>query len=96
MEKDKTVKKIGAPDDVQVVFFETGDILNALLQFLGTEDFKKMVSSIDNTTKESVFKAGLMLAPSIIFAYCRKFYGTPVPVPNYKELVMEATDGKND
>lgn len=68
--------KIGTNSEMQNVFFKAEDILNTLIKFLGTEEYEMMFESIENTTEESTFKAGLMLAPSIIYAYCRKFYGS--------------------
>lgn len=69
---------IGTSSELQTVFFKAEDILNTLIKFLGTEEYEMMFESIENTTEESTFKAGLMLAPSIIYAHCRKFYGKSV------------------
>jgi len=71
--------------ECQIVFFKAEDILNTLIKFLGTEEYEMMFESIENTTEESTFKAGLMLAPSIIFAHCRKFYGKPAIPTEEKE-----------
>lgn len=75
---------IGTSSELQTVFFKAEDILNTLIKFLGTEEYEMMFESIENTTEESTFKAGLMLAPSIIYAHCRKFYGKPT-IPTKEE-----------
>lgn len=78
---DNTIRSL----EFQTVFFKAEDILNTLIKFLGTEEYEMMFESIDSTTEESTFKAGLMLAPSIIFANCRKFYGKPAIPTEEKE-----------
>lgn len=78
-EDNNNNNKVISSAEFQTVFFKAEDILNTLIKFLGTEEYEMMFESIDNTTEESTFKTGLMLAPSIIYAYCRKFYGKSVP-----------------
>ena len=91
MEEVKNIKKIGCCEG-EVTFFEAQDIFNTLLQFIDTDNYKQMVeatASGDNATKESSFKAGMMLAPSIIFAYCEKLHGRPAPIPDKKPFAGE-------
>lgn len=94
MEKDKTVEKLIRSKENERTFFEAEDMFNTLIQFLRTENYKKMVESVDTTTVESAFRSGMMMAPSIIYANCRKFHGVPVPIQNLRELVEEATDAE--
>lgn len=78
------IKKIGCCEG-EVTFFKAEDIFNTIIQFIETDTYKKMVeatASGHNATKESSFKAGMMLAPSVIFAYCKKLHGSPAPIPD--------------
>lgn len=84
MEEDKIIKKIECREG-EVTFFKAEDIFNTLIQFIDTDNYKKMVeatASGDNATKESSFRAGMMLAPSVIYAYCKKLHGYPAPIPD--------------
>lgn len=82
MNKDKNVLKFR---DEETILFEAGDIIQTLLDFLGTETFEKMFSSIDKSSEKAVFRAGLMLVPSILMAKCNKNYAVPVHENNQEE-----------
>ena len=91
MEEDKIIKKIGCCKG-EVTFFKAEDIFNTLIQFIDTDNYKKMVeatASGDNATKESSFRAGMMLAPSVIYAYCKKLHGYPAPIPDKEPAAGE-------
>lgn len=55
------------------VFVEVGDIANAMIRFIASEDYHRVFNSTYGTTKEDGFKAGLMNAPMIILANCEKY-----------------------
>lgn len=56
------------------MFFTIDDILDTLLKFLDTDNFKTMVRCVDGSSKEATFRAGIMMVPSILCAYGRKYY----------------------
>lgn len=58
------------------IYFEAGDVVDTLIKFIGTDDYKTMLECTYGTDKESGFRAGLMMVPSILMTKCRKFYET--------------------
>lgn len=82
MNEDKKVLKFR---DEETILFEANDIIQTLLDFLETETFERMFSSIDKSSDKAVFQAGLMFVPSILMAKCNKNYAVPVHKNNQEE-----------
>lgn len=51
------------------------DAADVILNFIGTNEYEKILSSINNSSSpvESGFNAGLSIAVSLITAKCRKY-----------------------
>lgn len=55
-------------------FICTSDMGDALLSFIGSDDYKRIVNSI-NSDKESAFAAGVAVAVSVMLVRCPKYVG---------------------
>ena len=77
-------------------FICTSDIGDALLTFIGSDDYKRIVNSI-NDDKESAFGAGVAIAVSIMLARCPKYVGRRYRdvATEEKKLLQELTEQKS-
>lgn len=59
-------------DNTQI-FIDIGDVANSLVDFIGSDDYNRILNSTYGSTKEDGFKSALMIAPLIILSNCKKY-----------------------
>ena len=67
-------------------FISTSDMGDALLNFIGSADCKRIVDSLEDN-KEGAFKAGAAIAVSVMLAKCPKYVGS-----KYKDESKESEE----
>lgn len=59
---------------MEKIYVEVSDIMNNLVEWINSGEYKKVVESIQGETKDEIFKSTILVIPSVILAKCNKFY----------------------
>lgn len=55
-------------------YIEVSDMINAMFQFLNSENYSKMVESVNGDTKEDGFRGAMFTLPAVMLHYCNVVY----------------------
>ena len=55
-------------------YVEISDVVNAMFEFLKSENYSKMVEAVNGDTKEDGFRGAMFTLPAVMLHYCDVVY----------------------
>ena len=55
-------------------YVEISDVVNAMFEFLKSENYSKMVEAVNGNTKEDGFRGAMFTLPAVMLHYCNVVY----------------------